>query len=263
MRKKTERALKPNWTILGKLVLTALFWIICWQAIATQDSLSDSEAVEMTPDSAEVIYHGPWTFEEGFADDYLGQKDFDYSEAKENETWLQRIKRQIQNAWDNFWISVWDNNASTKFWQVFTQLAPYLLLGLLMALLVWLALKYTYHPDPSAKTYLHQPTTDELLLKSDNLKALAEDSLRRQDFRLALRYRYLMVLQLLIRRDLIVWKSSKTNFDYQKELSNSPYLGPFTEVTRIYNFVWYGHFDLDEATYSELKNAFDHLDHLS
>jgi hypothetical protein len=71
-----------------------------------------------------------------------------------------------------------------------------------------------------------------------------------------------MVLQLLIRKDLIVWKSSKTNFDYQKELGNSPYLGPFTEVTRIYNFVWYGHFDLDESTYSELKNAFDHLDHL-
>lgn len=262
MRKKTIPASRPNWKVLGKVTLSAVLIFFCWQAIGSQDSLTSAEVKEVAPDSLVVDYYNPWTFEEGFGDKYLSQKEFDYSEAKENETWLQRIKRQIQNAWDNFWNSVWDNAASTKFWQVFTQLAPYLLLGLLIALMVWLALKYTYHSDPSAKTYLHAPSADELLLKSDNLRALTEDALRSQDFRLALRYRYLLVLQLLIRKDLIAWKSSKTNFDYQKELRNTPYLAHFTEVTRIYNFVWYGHFDLDEATYSELKSAFDHLDHL-
>jgi hypothetical protein len=213
-------------------------------------------------DSLDFAYHRPADFGTDYVDTYLSQKEFQYKETQQEPTWLDRLKQKIQNAWDRFWASVFGSRAFTGFWKVFFQLAPYLLVLVLMALLVWLAMKYGGGENQDKKFALSLLNSDEVLLKSDNLKALAEEAMRIQDFRLALRYRYLLVLQHLIQQKLIVWKSSKTNYEYQRELQGTGFQAPFSEVTRIYNFVWYGHFDLDAETYGELEKAFTQMDQL-
>lgn len=231
--------------------------------LATPDILEAQDSVGTGLDSPGFVYHKAWSFEEGYDETYLSQPEYAYEEIQQEKNWLQRAKLWLTNVWNRFLDRILGGSALSVFWQVFFQLAPYLLLVMLMSLLVWIAMKYSSGGSQDGKIGLSSLSADEVLLKSDNLNALVEEALRNQDFRLALRYRYLSVLQLLIRRKLIVWKSSKTNFDYQKELRETPFLGPFTEVTRIYNFVWYGHFDLDATTYGELEGTFNHLDQLS
>ncbi|MDR7129333.1 hypothetical protein J2X69_001670 [Algoriphagus sp. 4150] len=245
-------------------LIALLFFLFQYRPVlAKQDILHAQDSMGTRLDSPSFTYHKAWSFEEGYADAYLSQAEYDYEEIRQEKNWLHRVKLWFTNAWNRFLERIWGGSALSGFWQVFFQLAPYLLLLMLMSLLVWLAMKYSSGASQDGKTALSSLSADEALLKSDNLKELEEEALRNQDFRLALRYRYLSVLQHLIRRKLIVWKSSKTNFDYQKELEETPFLAPFTEVTRIYNFVWYGHFDLDATTYGELEGAFSNLDQLS
>ncbi len=221
-----------------------------------QDSVSASQ------DSLEFVYHKAWSFEDGYADEYLSQPEYSYEELLREKNWFEQIKERIGNVWNRFWSKFWEGVEVSGFWEVFFQLAPYLLIFVLMGLLVWLGMKYSGGGSADRKIGFSNLSTDEVLLRSDNLKSLAEEALKNQDFRLALRYRYLLVLQQLIQRKLIVWKSSKTNYDYQRELRETPFFGPFTEVTRIYNFVWYGHFDLDQKAYGDLEGAFNQLDQL-
>ncbi|WPR73969.1 DUF4129 domain-containing protein [Algoriphagus sp. NG3] len=244
------------------LIALLLFLFQNGEVLAAPDMVQAQDSVGAGPYSQGFTYHKAWSFEEGYEDTYLSQAEYDYEDIQEEKNWLQRAKLWFTNAWNKFLDRILGGSALSGFWQVFFQLAPYLLLVMLMSLLVWLAMKYSSGGSQDGKTGLSSLSADEVLLKSDNLNALIEEALRNQDFRLALRYRYLSVLQQLIRRKLIVWKSSKTNFDYQIELKETPFVEPFTEVTRIYNFVWYGHFDLDAEAYGALEVAFNHLEQL-
>jgi hypothetical protein len=244
---------------LAKKILLFLFPLLLhFQAKALQEMAVDS--IGTKGETLDFNYHQPADFGTEFVDSYLAQKEFQYKEIQQEQTWLDKIKQRIQNAWDRFWAGVFGSRAFTGFWKVFFQLAPYLLLLVLMALLVWLAMKYGGGESQDKRFALSAISSDEVLLKSDNLKGLAEEAMRNQDFRLALRYRYLIVLQQLIQKKLIVWKSSKTNYEYQRELQGTGFQAPFSEVTRIYNFVWYGHFDLDAKTFGELEKAFTQMD---
>tara|TARA_R110002072_G_scaffold302685_1_gene487365 strand:+ start:68046 stop:68801 length:756 start_codon:yes stop_codon:yes gene_type:complete len=249
--------------ILARIGFIAfLFLVVQWQSLAAQGVPVPQDSVSTGMDSLDFVYHKAWSFEAGYEDAYLSQEEYIYEEIEQEKNWLQRAKLWLNNKWISFLEQIWGGAELSKFWQVLLQLAPYVFLLALMGLLVWLSLKYSSGASADDGIRISPLSADEVLLKSDNLKALSEEALESQDFRLALRYRYLLVLQHLIERKLIIWKSSKTNFDYQKELAESPFRAPFTEVTRIYNFVWYGHFDLDAKAYGELEQAFNHLDQL-
>ena len=220
------------------------------------------DSIRPQGDSLAFPYHHAFDFGEEYLDAYLAQEEFQYTETQREKTWLDRLKLWINDAWSRFWASIFGAMDLSGFWAAFFQLAPYLLVLVLMMLLVWLAMRYGGREHDDKKFALTSLNSDEVLLKSDNLKALADDAMRGGDYRLALRYRYLLILQLLIQKDLIVWKSSKTNYDYQRELQGTGFQAPFSEVTRIYNFVWYGHFELDAHTFGELEKAFIHMDQL-
>lgn len=263
MKKKTEPELRQNSKILARIGLIALLlFIFQWKTLARQDILPSEDSVSTELDSLGVAYHQAWSFETGYEEIYLAQEKYVYEEIQQEKNWLQRAKLWFNNAWKSFLESIWDGVLLSGFWKIFFQLAPYILLLALMGLLVWLAMKYSSGDGKDLKNHLSSMSADEILIKNEDLKALSEEAARNQDFRLALRYRYLLVLRHLIDRKLILWKSSKTNYDYQRELQQTPFLDSFTEVTRIYNFVWYGHLDLDAKTYGELEQAFNHLDQL-
>ena len=248
---------------MAKTGLIALIFIsLLWQNLSAQEFPIPHDSLSTLQDPPEPPYYEAWSFEAGYEEDYISKPEYKYEEPLGEKNWFEQLKERLENAWKSFWTGIWDGVVISGFGKLLSQLAPYVLILALMALLVWLAIKYSSGKVEDRKIGFSNLSADEVLLRNKNLKSLAEEALKSQDFRLALRYRYLLVLQELIHRKLIVWKSSKTNYDYQKELKETPFLASFTEVTRIYNFVWYGHFDLDEKTYGELEGAFNHLDQL-
>ncbi len=243
-------------------LLTLLFFIVQWPLLAIQASSGPDGNSPFGLDSAGFIYYKAWAFETGYQDTYLSQKAYSYEEIQQGNNWLQRANRWVQELWSRIVERVLGGSVLSGVWSVIFQLAPFILVFMLMGLLVWLSMKFSSGSGHDRKIGFPLPDTEEALLQSDKLQALVEEAMGNQDFRLALRYRYLLVLQHLIHRRLIIWKSFKTNLDYQRELQKTPHSEPFSEITRVYNFVWYGHFALDAQAYAALDSTFDYLEQL-
>jgi tetrahydromethanopterin S-methyltransferase subunit G len=75
-------------------------------------------------------------------------------------------------------------------------------------------------------------------------------------YRDAIRFRFLLGLKMMADRGIIGWNRNKTNVDYARELSSHPLSGPFAQVRRIYEYAWYGEFEVSEADYQALQPYF-------
>ena len=90
---------------------------------------------------------------------------------------------------------------------------------------------------------------------------LLADALAREDFRDAVRFRYVLALQRLDTRGAIRWERHKTNREYVREARAWDGLAePFGEATRLFDFVWYGERPVDRDRYAALTPVFDRLD---
>lgn len=79
------------------------------------------------------------------------------------------------------------------------------------------------------------------------------------DYRLAIRYFYLLVLKTLSLKDLIKFEDDKTNSEYLSEISNTPFSENFAYTSYLYNYIWYGKFPVNEAQYNKAKVNFTTL----
>lgn len=78
-----------------------------------------------------------------------------------------------------------------------------------------------------------------------------------RDFRLAVRWLYLKQLFLLHEKNKIAWQPYKTNLDYVNELSASVAIRqPFKDISRIYDYVWYGKYAIDGDRFQKIETEF-------
>jgi hypothetical protein len=78
----------------------------------------------------------------------------------------------------------------------------------------------------------------------------------KNDFNLATRYLYLQLLKKLSDKELILFTPEKTNNVYVTEVSGWNYQYEFSELTRNYEYVWYGKFAISISYYRQLKENF-------
>ncbi len=102
-------------------------------------------------------------------------------------------------------------------------------------------------------------TKDEELIKSDDLPTLIKNAIAQKNYRLAVRYYYLLVLQKLSNAEIIDWEQQKTNEDYIGEIESTTLKQKFTSGTYLYDFVWYGNFELNEKEFEKAENQFNEL----
>ena len=77
------------------------------------------------------------------------------------------------------------------------------------------------------------------------------------DHRTAVRLHYLSLLRALSDRQLIDYTQEKTNSDYLFQLSSSHHYKGFFNLTRIFDYVWYGEFQIGRSMYDRLNNEFE------
>src|SRR5690606_27610067 len=78
------------------------------------------------------------------------------------------------------------------------------------------------------------------------IKALKEDN-----YRLAIRYLYLMSLKNLTLKKIIDWHYDKTNSEYINEIKDDTTKQLFKRISYIYEYVWYGEFTIDNEAYQK------------
>lgn len=81
-----------------------------------------------------------------------------------------------------------------------------------------------------------------------------------RDFRLAVRWLYLKQLYLLNENGKITWQPYKTNMDYSNELAGSPLRQPFRELSKIYEYVWYGDYPMSGERFPGVESEFVHFE---
>lgn len=88
---------------------------------------------------------------------------------------------------------------------------------------------------------------------------LLQDAIEQNNFRLAVRIYYLMIIKELSAQQLIHWQKEKTNFDYVKELRNSLSYNEFREATVLFEQTWYGELKVSRPRLDEMSILFKRL----
>lgn len=92
-----------------------------------------------------------------------------------------------------------------------------------------------------------------------DFKQLIEEAIHKDNYRLAIRYYYLLVLKKLSEKEKIIWDNEKTNYDYYQEITNTELKKKFQYISYIYDYCWYGEFKIDQQEYETGKKAFNKL----
>ena len=93
-------------------------------------------------------------------------------------------------------------------------------------------------------------------IENADINTLIKNAENNADFRLAIRYYYLLVLKTLSLKDYIKFEDDKTNAEYLNEINDKPFSKKFAYSSYLYNYIWYGEFPLNTDEYNKAKDNF-------
>ncbi len=96
----------------------------------------------------------------------------------------------------------------------------------------------------------------ETNIHATDFKSLIQSAESENNFRLAVRYYYLWLLKTLSEAELIEYDVEKTNSDYYLELENEDVRNEFSYTSYLYNYIWYGEFNIDQPQFEKAKKAY-------
>ncbi len=90
-----------------------------------------------------------------------------------------------------------------------------------------------------------------------NFEKAINDAVLVGDWRSAIRWQYLRSLHMLEKKGLLEFLPAKTNFDYLNELRKTKLQEGFSGLSKIFEYVWYGKFLIDQKAYMEYSELFN------
>ena len=192
---------------------------------------------------------------------YKADKDFDYTETKKEDNFIDKAIRWLQNILRQFWEAIFGIGSATGFLYFMFRVLPYILLGVLVFLLIRFFLKVNSNTlvgksqDKGQVNY----SEEEQIIKNEDINVLIQEAINQKNYRLAIRYYYLLSLKYLSEANTIEWQPQKTNEDYINEINENNLKLDFLNITKIYDFVWYGEFNVDAIKFESLKLPFQSL----
>jgi len=203
-------------------------------------------------------------FDSNHLDDYKADSDFNYKVIKRKSTLLERIFNWLIRVSEKFLSQLFGNEAAKGILAIIIKVLPYVIGGIVLLLLIKFFLKVNITSVISGKTNkaIVNLTDEEALIKNEDLSELIQKAIHQKNYRLAIRYYYLLALQKLSKYDFIDWQQQKTNEDYIKEIQENKLKNKFASSTYLYDFVWYGNFDINESEFTKAEAEFNELNKL-
>ncbi len=90
-------------------------------------------------------------------------------------------------------------------------------------------------------------------LEHYDFEKIINDYLQKKDFRKAIRWLFIFLLHEMEKKQHIRFEPNKTINDLKSDVKNKSYYQRFAEVCLIFEYVWYGKFDLDENLFQSIK----------
>jgi hypothetical protein len=89
-----------------------------------------------------------------------------------------------------------------------------------------------------------------------DLDRFLREALASDNYKMAIRIYYLMIIKELADKKLIAWKKDKTNNIYVREMRTTEYYQNFREITRNFERAWFGEKEVEQADFQKLQPQF-------
>lgn len=142
-----------------------------------------------------------------------------------------------------------------------TPLAQAIVLSVIIVSLAWLIYRLLSNGQGLKDSKLKQPVEYTFVnqqedIRDSDLEARLRQALDQALFKEAVRLYYLQVIKRLHEKKYIVWSREKTNFDYLAEMRPRSGFGTFRELTRVYEFTWYGDTGINRIQFDATEPLF-------
>lgn len=193
---------------------------------------------------------------------YRDNSDFNYETVKTTPNLLMRFYMWMGRLFKKFieWVFGVENAGGIIL--TFFKILPYVILALTLYFIAKFFIKINANnltKGTIAKKGKVKALDDATLLQAEDLDILLNKAIEAGNYRLAIRFEYLKILKQLSHFNLIDWQVQKTNLDYYNEIKSTQLKPVFKESSLLYDYVWYGNFDIDKNHYSKLKIILDNL----
>ncbi len=203
------------------------------------------------------IKHFPKNFKEKYSDEAFKYNfDFDPNNVSVWEKFQHWITQKIKE-----WFNVVDEKKAANFTKYFFRT----LYIIVFIVVLYFILKTLLNDEgnwifgrSTPKLNVNATVLKEELLETD-FNELIRKAKENHDYRLAVRYYYLQVLKSLTEKEIIDWDNEKTNQDYYNEIKDPELKEQFEYISYIYDYCWYGEFQLDEKSFINAEQKFNQL----
>lgn len=219
-----------------------LFLSLSLNAVA-EDSTQvqyDNRKIEVAPLDKTII------------DKYQSDDDFNYyQKPKESVTVWEAVKRWFRE----LLVTIFGQKVVADVNNVLV----YLIFGAAVLLAVVLLIRTQksslfYSPARKLGYEVNDENIHEIDFEEQINAAVSEGDLRK-----ATRLIYLYAIKMLSDKNLIRWVPGKTNHEYLEEIKSEELKAAFSGLGFYFEYVWYGHFEVGEATFNKMKNLFNNI----
>lgn len=180
--------------------------------------------------------------------------DFQYEEQLLNLSWWARFKQ---------WVVYKIAELMTR--EGSTSLLKNVIIVLGVAALLYLIIKLLGMEVSTLFSRKAKTANLDYQTYTDNIHGIdfneeLQKAIHTGNYRLAVRLLYLDCLKKLSDYQLIDWQPAKTNTAYISELGHGRIQDEFRQLTRQFEYVWYGDFHIGQQHFAHLHDAFQQFD---
>jgi len=228
------------------LVKLLFLFFICFSLNLNAQSIRNFEFANQDTSSLTILRN----FNENDIDIYKQDSDFIYTEARQGRSeWMEAFSRFLIKLFGGV-----NTGLSSKIFK-------YLIIGGAFIALIWFLISTQSSSILSSKNTESKRYVEELDIRvNENIlvdkmnKAEADKS-----FRDAIRYAYLLNLKSLNETEKIVWKEYKLSIDYLSEMKDPKLKKSFKNMTKYFNFAWYGKREISAEMYKKVKDSYEDI----
>lgn len=169
---------------------------------------------------------------------------------------------QVNGWWDLLMLRVGRFLKSVIGSNGFGYLVIIMVFSVFIAIVVVIAVRGQFDTRVGAEKRFGVASGNPLMPTDIPPQQLLQQALSEGDYRMAFRWRYIIFLQRLSELGAIALTPDKTNLDYQRELRETEYSEMFCKLSRVFDYVWYGHRAIDRDGYQELEGLFNKIGHV-
>jgi len=243
--------------------LLLLSFLFCFNHISAQDTLVKTEPpkvasvkytesdIYVDSDSIEAK-----TFPKNFKKKYT-DSDFVYEQKTPEKNWWDHFKEWFADVLNEI-FTFKNPQASLNFVAILLKILAVLIVVFVIYLIVKALIgkegKWIFSKEAKQKVVHYSDIEKNIHLL--DFEKLIKESIEKGEKRIAIRYYYLWLLKVMAKNRYIEWDIEKTNSDYLHEIKNPAHKDEFTYLSYVYNYIWYGEFEIDERMFDKAENRF-------